>query len=119
MSIFSSLQIAGLLSAIIVLIVIVAIGFLLEPLQKVMPVCLWVPSLSLSLCLLCVRNQGPWFFNSGSTTEWENELTANSSPLPNQYSCAKNICFSAGSVLRMLGMQVPQLPYLLYPPACP
>lgn len=31
----SSPQIAGLLSAIIVLIVIVAIGFLLEPLQKV------------------------------------------------------------------------------------
>ncbi|KAF3819022.1 hypothetical protein GH733_013172 [Mirounga leonina] len=34
MSIFWSLQIAGILSAIIVLIVILALGFLLEPLQK-------------------------------------------------------------------------------------
>lgn len=40
MRIFSSLQIAGILSAVIVLIVILALGFLLEPLQKVGPVSL-------------------------------------------------------------------------------
>lgn len=35
MRIISSSQVAGLLSAVIVLIVIMAIGFLLQPLQKV------------------------------------------------------------------------------------
>lgn len=35
MGMFSSTQVAGILSAVIVLIVIMALGFLLEPLQKV------------------------------------------------------------------------------------
>lgn len=63
MTIFSSLQIAGILSAIIVLIVILALGFLLEPLQKVMLISLWVLSLSQ---LRVMMNQGPWLFHSGS-----------------------------------------------------
>lgn len=63
MTIFSSLQIAGILSAIIVLIVILALGFLLEPLQKVMLISLWVLSLSQ---LWVMMNQGPWLFHSGS-----------------------------------------------------
>lgn len=68
MRIFSSLQIAGILSASIVLMVILALGFLLEPLQKVMLVSLWILSISLSLSLLRVMmNQGAWFFHSGST----------------------------------------------------
>lgn len=66
MRIYPSLQIAGLLSAIIVLIVILALGFLLEPLQKVTLVSLWILSLSLSL-LRVMMNQGAWFFHSGST----------------------------------------------------
>jgi chloride anion exchanger 3 len=47
MRIALSSQIAGIVSAIIVLIVIVAIGFLLQPLQKVILLSLWITSLSL------------------------------------------------------------------------
>lgn len=43
---FLSTQVAGILSAVIVLIVIVALAFLLEPLQKVIPLSLWMLSLS-------------------------------------------------------------------------
>lgn len=46
MRILSSSQVAGLLSAVIVLIVIVAMGYLLEPMQKVTTLSLWVLSLS-------------------------------------------------------------------------
>lgn len=46
MRMLSSSQVAGLLSAVIVLVVIVAIGYLLEPMQKVTTLSLWILSLS-------------------------------------------------------------------------
>lgn len=46
MRLFLFSQIAGLLSAVIVLIVIGAIGFLLEPLQKVTALSVWILFLS-------------------------------------------------------------------------
>jgi len=54
MRMFSSPQIAGLISAIIVLIVIVAIGFLLEPLQKVA----LIPQADISLLRWWIEGSG-------------------------------------------------------------